>query len=200
MILIDGQETSLDVSHFCNLEELLVKVMEGGTLDDRIVTDVRVNGENFTELYPHQAEDIDASELRRVEIDTVPVHEMAASMADELGKVVDLMSAGGRQVADLFRQADDGAALEMYQDLLDVTRDFLAMVWTLRDSFGLQEDSGFGRATEEISSLFSEMLEVLEREDWILLSDLMEYEFLPVVERWKGVAADLRQELGATRQ
>jgi hypothetical protein len=200
MIVIDGQESCLDVSHFGNLEELLVKVMEGGTLDNRIVTDVRVNGENFTELYPHQAEDISSAELSRVEIDTVPVAEMAVSMAGELPKVVALMSEGGRRVADLFRQADDAGALELYQDLLDVTRDFLAMVGVLRDGFGLRDDTGFGRAAEEFSSLFSEMLEVLEREDWILLSDLMEYEFLPAVERWKGVADQLRQEIGTPRQ
>ena len=42
-----------------------------------------------------------------------------------------------------------------------------------------------------MSNLFSEMLEVLENEDWILLADLLEYEFIPAMARFKGVIDDL---------
>ena len=37
------------------------------------------------------------------------------------------------------------------------------------------------------------MIEVLENEDWILLADLLEYEFLPMVKDWDGVIGNLRK-------
>ncbi|MFK4763153.1 hypothetical protein ACI3L3_00015 [Desulfobaculum sp. SPO524] len=195
MIVIDGQETGLSVNNFANLEELLVKVMAEDALDNRMVTDVIVNKESFSEIYPHQAEDIPAQEIESVEIKTMAVPEMAVNITRELYKVVQLMAHGGRSVAELFRQADDAEALELYQDLLDVTRDFLGMIGVLRDEFGLKESQELNDSLEEITSLFTEMIEVSENEDWILLADLLEYEFLACVEKWKAVVAKLREDI-----
>ncbi|GFK94551.1 hypothetical protein NNJEOMEG_02397 [Fundidesulfovibrio magnetotacticus] len=195
MIMVDGRETGLAVQSFENLEQLLVKVMEDKHLEGRIVTDVLVNKEPFSEIYPHQAEDVDASGIETVEIVSVATSEMAVNITRELYKVVTLMDRGARRVADLFRKADDAEALEVYQDLMDVTRDFLGMIGVLRNEFSLKQTPGFNQAANEISALFSEMLEVLENEDWILLADLLEYEFIPAVERWKKVIAQLREDI-----
>ncbi len=197
MIVIDGQQTNLQVNSFGNLEEILVKVMEDQRLDNKIITDVLVNDENFSEIYPHQAEDIASGDIRSVEIISVPKAQMALNITQELGKVVTILSRGAREIADLFRQADDGEALEMYQDFLEVARNFLSMISLLRDEFHLREEGGFGEAVMEMSDLFTEMMDVMENGDWILLSDLLEYEFLPVVDRWRGVIDNLLDQIGA---
>jgi hypothetical protein len=130
----------------------------------------------------------------------VPVKEMAVDITRELYKVVNLMGEGGSRVAGLFRQADDAEALDLYQDLLDVTRDFLGMIGSLRDEFSLKDHDTFRAAADEFNDLFGEMSEVLENEDWILLSDLLEYEFLPAVDRWKKVIAELREDIRLARK
>lgn len=195
MIAVDGRDTGLQIQGFENLEQLLIKVMEDKHLTGRIVTDVMVNGEPFSEIYPHQAEDVETSEIESVEIVSMPTSEMAVNITRELYKVVTLMDHGARRVAELFRKADDGEALEVYQDLLDVTRDFMGMVGVLRGEFSLKKSVSFNESAEELSSLFSEMVEVIENEDWILLADLLEYEFIPAVERWKKVVAQLREDI-----
>jgi hypothetical protein len=197
MIVIDGQRSAMDMRSFSNLEEILVKVMDEDCLKNRVVTDVLVNDQSFTEIYPHQAEDLSTSEFDRVEVVSMPVVEMAMNITTELDKVIGLMSSGGRQVAELFRRAEDSEALEVYQDLLEVTRDFLGMVGLLRSEFSLGRDKELEHAVEELSSLFSEVLEVQENEDWVLLADLMEYEFVPMVERWTAVLGRIRTSLGA---
>ena len=200
MIVIDGQKYEMNTGDFTNLEEVFAKVMEEGRLHDRVVTDVWVNEEPFSEIYPNQSEDIDLSDVRSVEIRTLPVNEMAVEITRELYKVVNIMSDGGNRVAVLFRQADDAEALETYQDLLDVTRNFLRMVGLLRDEYSLKDNEVYRSATEELSTLFTEMSEVLENEDWILLADLLEYEYLPAVEKWKKVIAQLREDIRAVNK
>lgn len=195
MISVDGLDTGLQIQGFENLEQLLIKVMEDKHLAGRIVTDVMVNGEPFSEIYPHQAEDVETAEIETVEIVSMPTTEMAVNITRELYKVVTLMDHGARRVAELFRKADDSEALEVYQDLLDVTRDFMGMIGVLRGEFSLKRNANFNDAAEELSSLFSEMVEVIENEDWILLADLLEYEFIPAVERWKKVVAQLREDI-----
>lgn len=195
MIVVDGVKTGLEVNNFSNLEELLVKVLEENDMEERIVTDVLVNNENFSEIYPHQAEDIETNSIQSVEIVSVPVQDMAVSITRELYKVVGIMHKGGKQVAELFRQADDGQALEVYQDLLDVIRDFLSMIGVLRNEFSLKSNKEFTDAVSEISELFGEMGDVMENEDWILLADILEYEFIPATEKWKKVIAKIREDI-----
>lgn len=201
MISVDGRTTGMEVKQFQNLEEILVTIVDGGELEGRVVTDVFVNNEQFSEIYPHQAEDIDVTGIESVEITSVPRAAMALDITLELDKVVRLMEHGARRVAELFRQADDAEALEVYQDLIDVTRDFLNMIGVLRQDVKPDNDAAFNEAGEEVSNLFSEMTEVLENEDWILLADLLEYEFVPAMNRWKTVVSVLRDSIqGAAKE
>ncbi|EMG38265.1 hypothetical protein PCS_00938 [Desulfocurvibacter africanus PCS] len=197
MIVIDGQQSGHSIGNFANLEQLLVKVMDDENLGNRIVTDVLVNEEAFSEIYPHQAEDIGVRDIKSVEIRTVGMTEMAANIVEELFKVQKVMYAGSRQIAELFRQADDAEALELYQDLIDVTRDFLAMVGVLRDEFSMTDSEYLSQRMEELSELFSEIMEVVENQDWILLSDLLEYEFVPALEKWQAVLTGIRTDIAA---
>jgi len=198
MISVDGREIGMQIDEFHNLEEILLKIMDGSELEGRIVTDVVVNDEVFSEIYPHQAEDIDIDEITSVEVKSVPVVDMALDITKELQKVVFLMDQGSRRVANLFRQADDSEALEVYQDLMDVTRDFLNMIGVLRAEASIKGGDAFDASAEEISNLFSEMVEVLENEDWILLADLLEYEFIPAMDRWKVVIEELQVRFTAS--
>ena len=192
MIIIDGRPMDMNMAAFSNLEEILVQVIKDDYLEKRVVTDVLLNKEPFNEIYPHQAEDIEVSEIETLEIQTVPLNEMAGSVTEELYKVIHIMREGSREIARLFRQADDAEALEMLQDLLEVTREFLGMVGLLRYEYVTPGTDSIDDRIETISSLLGEMIEVLENEDWILLADLLEYEFLPTVKDWEGVIGNLR--------
>ncbi|MFH1912672.1 MAG: hypothetical protein ABIK45_00140 [Pseudomonadota bacterium] len=200
MIVIDGKPYDIGSTNFQNLEQVFTKVVEDGHLEDRIVTDVKINEEHFTEIYPHQSEDIDMSDVNSVEIVTMSTDEMAVEVTLELYKVVNLMSEGGKRVAQLFRQADDAEALDTYQDLLEVIRNFLRTIGVLRDEYSLKDNAEYTKAAEELNELFTEMSSVLENEDWILLADLLDYEFLPAVEKWKKVIKQIRDDIRAARR
>jgi hypothetical protein len=200
MIVIDGKQYDIGAQNFENLEQVFTKVVEDGHLEDRIVTDVMINNEPFTEIYPHQSEDIEMSEVETVEIRTMATDEMAVEITLELYKVVNIMAEGGKHVAELFRQADDAEALETYQDLLEVIRNFLRMIGVLRDEYSLKDSQEYDKSAEELKDMFTEMSTVLENEDWILLADLLEYEFLPAVEKWKKVIKQIRDDIRSARR
>lgn len=200
MITIDGAKTNLRIEDFANLEEILVRVSSDSRLDKRIVTDVLLNNEIFSELYPHQAEDIAADAISSVEVRSVPLGEMALNIADELYKVSEIMDSGSREVARLFREGENDEALELFQDVLDVARDFISMVGVLRSEFIPDEAGAFGDNVERLSGLLGEMSEVLESEDWILLADLLEYELIPASESWKRTIQSLRETIRQTQR
>jgi hypothetical protein len=195
MIFIDGRNTKMKVSNFANLEEILVKLMEDETMDNRIVTDVLVNDEAFSELYPHQAEDIDASDIQKVEIRSVSMATMAADVTGELYKVITLMTVGARRVAQEMRQAEIGSGLEVLQDVVDVTRNFLTTFSILREEFSIHREHELLPLTTKLSDLLEEINDVLAQEDWILLADLAEYEFLPVCDAWTAILGNLADDI-----
>lgn len=195
MIIIDGRTTDMHIENFANLEEILVEANTKCGEEKRIVTDVLLNNELFSEIYPHQAEDIEREEIRSVEVRSVPLGEMALNISDELFKVTRMMSNGSARIAQLFRQGDDQEALDMFQDLLDVTRDFMSMIGVLRSEFVEVTDPQFVSLVERVSELLGEMSEVLGSEDWILLADLLEFEFNPVCEDWNKNLQQMRNEI-----
>jgi hypothetical protein len=164
-------------------------------MDNRIVTDVLVNDEAFSELYPHQAEDIDASDIQKVELRSVSVAKMAADVTGELYKVITLMTVGAKRVAQEMRQAEISSGLEVLQDVVDVTRNFLVTVSILRDEFSIHREAELMPLTNKLSTLLEEINDVLLQEDWVLLADLAEYEFLPTCEAWTSVLGNLADDI-----
>ena len=197
MIIVDGCKSEKEISNFANLEEVLVDVMDDSKMEGRIVTDVLVNNESFSEIYPHQAEDMSCDSISSVEVRSVPANQMAKDMSAELGKVAMMMVGGAKNVARLFREAADTDALELLQDLLDVTRDFMATAGVLRARYADNLEAEFTVKVEKLGDLLSEMSDVLENEDWILLADLLEYEFIPLCEDWKNLSDKLHLTISA---
>lgn len=195
MIIVDGKEIGINIGDFANLEELVTTVMDQESMRDRILTDILVNEENFSEIYPHQAEDMGTEEITRVEIRTEPSAKMAVEMSGELEKVARMMASGSRAIARLFREGKNTDALEMFQDLLDVTRDFMGMLGHLRDAYLKDTDEELVLKTDKFSALISELSDVLEGVDWVLLADLLEYELAPACDSWREVGKTLHKQL-----
>lgn len=195
MIIVDGNESELKISNFANLEEILSAIMLQPAMNERVITDVLVNNENFSEIYPHQAEDLGVDTIEKVEVKSVEAAKLAVDVAAELDKVSKMMENGAKNCARLFREGKDSDALELLQDLLDVTRDFMSTLSHLKDQYLGGADEEFVRKTESLSNLITEMSEVLENEDWVLLADLLEYEFVPQCEQWRNVGDLIHRQL-----
>lgn len=200
MIVIDGRESALSLSNFSNLEEVLTKLIEEESLDQRIVTDVFVDDESFSELYPHQAEDIETSSFGRLELRSVSTEEMATDVVGELPKVIDIMAAGSRRVAALLRQTELAEALEVLQDMIVVSRDLLGTIRILRAQYSGGESQELEALGHSLGELLGEMGDVMANEDWILLADLMEYEYLPACEGWRTIISQLANDIAAARE
>lgn len=197
MIIIDGRTSDKSISDFANLEEILAAIMNSEEMADRVITDILVNNAPFSEIYPHQAEDMGSDTITSVEVRSKGAAEMALSISAEMEKVARMMAGASREIARLFREASDSEALELLQDLLDVTRDFLNMIDTLCNQHARQVPEGYKAKTEKLSEMLSEMTDVLGNEDWILLADMLEYDFQPLCEEWREICQSLHAELSS---
>jgi len=199
MIVIDGRSSTMELGNFANLEEVLVKVMEDEVVPGHIVTDVLVNQEAFTEIYPHHAEDIEIDDVQSVEVRTVSMNEMAAEVSKELFTVIRIMQNGAKGVSGHLRQGDVAEGLELLQDLLDVTRHFLATIAVLHQRFPLDNVAVLEDASAVLDKMLSEMCDVMGEQDWLLLADQLEYEFMPSCDEWEQVIGGLAADIAAAK-
>lgn len=183
MIKVNGKQSELVIADFANLEDVLLKIKEVDVKNNGIITDIKVNDEPFSEIYPHQSEDIPISIVNTIEIEYVEIVQMITDIVGEMDKVVELIKKGSTSVSDLLRTGEDTKGLDLLQDLLDVIRDFRGMQAALEESLS-EADMHFSANDEQLNELLNEMNDVLANEDWILLADLLEYEFIPFCDKW----------------
>ena len=199
MIIINGRQSSIEVGNFANLEEILVKVMEDEIISDHVVTDVLVNQEAFSEIYPHHAEDVEINEIESVEVRTMSMNEMAGEVSKELFTVIKIMQNGSKGVAEMLRRGDTAEGLDVLQDLLDVTRNFLNTITLMHQRFPLQNISLYQSIASSLENLFVEMCNVMSEQDWLLLADLIEYEYMPSCEEWEQIINLFMQDIKAAK-
>lgn len=200
MIIVDGRNSGKDISNFANLEEILVDVMETEGMESRVVTDVLVNNELFSEIYPHQAEDISTASINSVEVRSIEASEMALAIAGEMEKVALMMEKASHEIARLLREGSNTDGLELLQDLVEVIRDFLSMMGLLRTQY-LKDPAtvSLNLQGSKFDELLTEMNDVMEGEDWILLADLLEYEFAPLCVEWRDASKKIHEAMQAQK-
>ncbi len=184
MIYINGKVCEWNMNQFNNLEEIIVASFNSVANDNQIITNVILNDEPFSEIYPHQAEDVSVSNIEKLEFFSVDLNHMAESVVEELFKVTKSMSLACTTASTYFRRGDEAEALDMLQDLIEVQRSFLNMVGTLRTDFNIPESDEVNELTNRFSELLSEVINVMDYEDWVLLADFLEFEVAPICNEW----------------
>lgn len=193
MIIIDGDKSDFSINNYTNLEEALIHITSQEGLASRIVTDVIVNKEPFSELYPHQAEDIDTSSIESLELKTVTVDEMSHDILEELPKVVLIVNASSTTIAGMLRKGQLAEALEFMQDMIDVSRHLLQTIAVLiENNYSQVINEQLQEFTNVFSDLLTEISESMSDEDWILTADLIEYELVPATAKISSLIGSLK--------
>ncbi len=191
MISIDGVEQKIDMSAMESLDDLFLHMVSGGSFSERTVTDIYLNKELFSEIYPYHAEDISIEEVETLEIVTEHNSAVLSAMLKETARTTSLMSLGAQGCIDYFRTGEETEGATLYKDLTSVISSFIETVFGFYEQYSLPNEKNFVEVTEQFSEIFTEMIEVLEDEDWVLLSDILEYDFIPNLNKWDEILASL---------
>lgn len=184
-----------------NLEEMLVELSEEVLSGQRSFTEVKINGRpyNLEEMGP--SEEILAGGITSLEVDTIEAQELARRFllgADEfLGPLCQAVPA----VAELFALEDEQEANERYLQLLESLQMFMQVLDAVKEILTLDLDAvreGHASARErldKINQVLGELLSSQERQDWVLLADVLRYDLLPELEAWRRLMPRLREQI-----
>ena len=196
LIEVDGKKIDFNLDEVSNLEELIYEVMENHVDGNRLITEVKVNDVTFSERWPGEARVIPLDKIYKIEFLTKPLDFVAEKMLEDIPNKIDEIISGLKEAAELYRVADEQEANLNFVKVVTTLRDFINFITQLKrvniinwDKLELEEDY------EKLIKLIDEMLDVQDDEDWILLADLIEYELTPIMESWKEITANMKDNI-----
>jgi len=204
-IYVDKQEEKIEVPPESSLGEIIDRICSQRVSEDRVITHIRVNGQEFLEdengLYP----DVPGNEIDSLELQTGLSEEMANQGLSDARDYLERLNPGIEKTAELFRLGEDSKALNQYGRCMDGINWFIQILEGTRQVMGLDyQRILFNKVSvqsyvENLEENIREMLNAQCDEDWVMLSDLLEYELLPIMEGWKEILP-LIQEAARSRE
>ena len=198
-IYIDSAPLDIEYEKFSNLEDLIYHVMSSHTAGDKLIVEVKVNDKTFSERWPGEAKIIPLNKIVKREFITASLEEIASTMLADIPAQVESINKGLLEAAELYRVADEQEANLNFIKIVTSLRDFVNFVTQLKNANvipwekveikGMDIDTYYDR----LIKLIDEMLDVQEDEDWILLADLIEYELVPIMNKWREFLMEARE-------
>ncbi len=194
---LDGKQMN-PVPPGANLMEILGSVVAeiGG---QSTMKEVRVNGTPYSESQMGPAGELLRDRIQSLEVETMPNRQVAAHFLANAGHFIQTISQALGKVAEMFRVNDEREASEQYLRSLDSLQLFLQVLAMSREVLGLDFDTivhqgqSLEKRMETLSALVQEMLSAQQREDWVLLADLMQYDLIAELAVWQEVMPALAQ-------
>ncbi len=192
-IYIDRREEEMELPPGTSLSEVIDRLRCDRILGERVITRVKVNGQELLEdengLYP----DLQSDEIESLELKTGLPADMAHQGLDDAREYLQKLNPGIEKTAELFRLGEASKANEYYAHCVDGINWFIHVLEGVRQVMKLNfQDLSFKGEpvqshVEKLQQIIRQMWSVQVEEDWVMLSDLLEYELLPIMEAWKGI-------------
>jgi hypothetical protein len=192
-IYVDELEEKMEFPPGVSLGEIIDQLCNQKIFQDRVISHVRVNGQELVEdengLFP----DVPGGEIDSLELQTELSREMAYQGVLDARNYLERLTPGIEKTAELFRLGEDAKSHGQYALCMEGINWFTQVLEGARQVMDLDyQKIVFNRVSvhsyiENLEHIISEMLTAQSDEDWVMLSDLLEYELLPIMEGWKEI-------------
>lgn len=167
------------------LKEVLDEIVKGQ--EDTYIRRIWMDGQEVSS----NAQDTLMTSTSSIELLEIELAHLKDLVANNLGNAKDYLEKlipGFQKAADLFRMGNEQEAHKYYLQILDGIDWFSQVVQTIVVSLKNEFDGqNYKDQQAKLTNLMNQMLEANQNQDWVLLADLLEYEFIPFYEGWQEV-------------
>lgn len=145
---------------------------------DRVISKVSIDGEEYKGPFEEALKVTGADEIK---IETTSLAQLIAETQATVQNYLTKLMEGIKQVACLFQSGQEAEACTLSADII------AGLDWLVQAVIAINNLKQDYLPDIEIHTFLDktkELLKAWESKDFILISDLFEYEFLPLLERW----------------
>ncbi len=170
------------------LEELLMHIMETEIHQDRLITEVRVDGKTYNEDYAHQARYVDLSEIKHIELISISSQSFADHFLKNAPIVIDHVRQGFQTSAEFLRNPfKESEGYELFARSLEALIDTRSHIINARKVVRKNEAPETGRFWERFETEINRVTSAQEEMNTWVIADLLEDEMVPLLTEWRGI-------------
>lgn len=178
-----------------------ITLLERGTLkDNEVVTAIIIDGERFAIDKLDAYMDYDIDDLGNPKIEVKSNYEIAFEALDDSNNYIDLINSKIEHIVKCYAQDNHDEANIAFTDLIDLIDLFIQLISKVHKTVRSYNEDFF-KSNDTIRNLEIHLLSILkalvparEKNDIIMLSDLLEYELADNLSQWKIKAIPLMKK------
>jgi hypothetical protein len=181
-LTVDGNNLPAQDVEGANLEEILASLMEHPAVGHRLITRVKVNGDDYSEEVPHAALEVMRPQIKSLDLVTHSAEELCLHFLENGHYFVETLRQALPKVVEEFRLGDENEANEHFLSFLESLHLTLNMVEQAKRAMGMGEDiavGGHGSLNDyllRLVQILNTIVSLQEQSDWIYLADVLEFE------------------------
>lgn len=198
-VYLDRQPLNAEAGSPETLAEWAAYASQQAQAQNRVVVGICCDGRAVQASELEALLDHEASQFQRVDFSTCQTTALASAALAQAAELLGQLSASEASVAGLLNQGQTDKAIEVLQTTFfgwnqvhqAVAKSSQLLNWPL-DEMTL-DDKPITAVFEQLAGLLGEVRQALESQDYVLLADLLQYEFGPITAKWQGLLEQLRR-------
>lgn len=199
-VLLDGKEVGKSIAEDSTLKDALHYMQSNLCPKDHLVIGVRCNGEEIPSEKMEASLNEPISTLEKLEVTTSTREHLITDAMTQASISLEDTESTCKKVAELFTEGKNpeaieslGECLRIWQHIHEAVGKSLIMLDVDPTTMMIQDESIDVVIRKPIDVLM-QFKQALQSQDYVLLSDILEYEFSNVIDSWHSVIARIRQE------
>jgi hypothetical protein len=195
-----------------NQEELRTKCGEASTLalmtkclekeffdDGAVVCRVFVNGTALSEEDEYRFRDLRINEIQNLDFEIADADILVLDLVENWIRSLPMVVDSCEKVSEQFRLKGVEGSLRLFTDVIDACQYLVDSLGPLQVYLRLR-DAEFARrwraAESSLNKATIEIFSAFERQDYVFLADLLEYDLLSSLQEWESLMKSLRMQEG----
>ena len=197
-ISIDGNCVEESQVQGQNLESILAHVQDHHLPPNRMLGEVILNGQSYSEDIPHAAVEVERTEINRLELITRSSEEIALHFLQNGATILESLLSALPAIIEIFRLGDETEANEHYLRFLDALHllvgmlDHATKIMDIPLKQQIKEYGSLDNRLRKLAEMVTQLLKIQQETDWIYLADILEYELTPELEMLRDIMPHLR--------
>jgi hypothetical protein len=198
-LTVDGQNIMTNEINGANLEEILLNLMEHPSTSGRVIRQIYLNGEPYSEDVPHAALEVPRDDIGSLKLDTLTLEDMGLNFLKTGPAYLATLLEALNKIVESFRLGDEQEANEHFLNFLEALHLLMTLLEQTRYVLGLwqggdnENASSLNNYLESLALLLDSILKLQEQKDWVYLADVLEYEFQDSLRKLAAILPTLSQ-------
>ena len=190
-ITINHEDLSLNLKNDQTINDVMDKLFTDILKDSEIITSIRINGQLLSEKEETDILPENISNFENIDFTVKTSVELAFEALDSCNSYIDVVISKIQELNKLYASGEIQHANNLFAEVIEIMDLFIQLVSKIHSTFRTKLGDKFVK-TETLQNLEIHLLSILkglvpakEKNDLIMLCDLLEYELVENLTQWK---------------